>query len=63
MDRLEAFERMLKDVTEQSEREKEIMDKLKAEGKEKSATYKQFMGNRLMYKNIISLYEKYGLLK
>ncbi|MGN0655081.1 MAG: hypothetical protein ACI4KD_09230 [Oscillospiraceae bacterium] len=63
MDRLEAFERMLKDVTEQSEREKEIMDKLKAEGKEKSATYKQFMGNRLMYKNIISLYKKYGLLK
>lgn len=63
MDRLEAFERMLKNVTEQSEREKEIMDKLKAEGKEKSATYKQFMGNRLMYRNIISLYEKYGLLR
>ena len=34
---------------------------LKAQGREKSATYRQLMGNKLMYKDILSLYELYGL--
>ena len=39
------------------------MKELKAEGKEKSATYRQLMGNKLQYQNMISLYQIYGLLK
>ena len=37
MDRLEAFESMLHDIQEQYEKEKKLMDELKAKGREKSA--------------------------
>ncbi len=63
MDRLEAFETMMKEVIEQSEAEKAKMEKLRAEGKEKSATYRQYMGNRLFYNRLIGLYKQFGLLE
>ena len=63
MDRLEAFEAMLKRVLEQSESEKNRMDALKKQGKEKTATYRQYMGNRLFYNQMIALYKEYGLLE
>lgn len=62
MERLEAFEKMLSDIIEQSEKEKAVMDDLKSNGKEKTATYKQYMGNRLIYNRILSLYKEYGLI-
>lgn len=62
MERLEAFEKMLSDIIEQSEKEKAVMDDLKANGKEKTATYKQYMGNRLIYSRILSSYKEYGLI-
>ena len=63
MDRLQAFETMLADVQTQYAREKSAMDALKAQGKERSATYRQYMGNRLMYGRLLELYRQYGLLK
>ena len=63
MDRLQAFETMLRDIVTRTEREKAEMDKLKRLGKEKTATYRQYMGNRLMYRQILSLYRQYGLLE
>lgn len=63
MERLEAFEAMLADLTGQAAREQEEMEKLKAAGKEKSATYRQYLGNRLMYSQIFAWYRKYGLMK
>ena len=62
-ERLEAFEIMLKAVQENYENTDVKMKELKAEGKEKSATYRQLMGNKLQYQNMISLYQIYGLLK
>ena len=62
MDRLQAFEAMLQDILEQYENEKKAMDELKAKGKEKTATYRQYMGNRLMYSRILDLYKQYGIL-
>lgn len=62
MDRLEAFEKMLEDIQNQYDSEKEQMEKLKAEGKEKTASYKQYFGNRLMYKAMLEKYRKYGLI-
>jgi len=47
MERIEAFEAMLKAALEQSEAERQKMEALKAQGKEKSATYRQYLGNRL----------------
>ena len=63
MERLEAFETMLKTVLEQCEAENATMDELKAQGKEKTATYRQYMGNRLFYNQLMELYKKFGLLK
>ena len=63
MDRLQAFERMLQDIQEQYEKEKKAMDELKAKGKEKSATYRQYMGNHLLYSRMLDLYKEYNLLK
>lgn len=45
--RLEAFEKM---------------EKLKAEGKVNSATYRQLMGRKLRYTDMLSMYKVYDLL-
>lgn len=63
MERLEAFEAMMKAVLEQSEKERTEMEKLKMQGREKSATYRQYMGNRMFYHRFIALYKEYGLLE
>ena len=62
MERLKAFEAMLKAALEQSEAERQKMEVLKAQGKEKSATYRQYLGNRLFYNQLFALYRQYGLI-
>lgn len=62
MERLEAFEKMLSDMKKQAEYEKAKMDELKAAGKEKTATYRQFYGNHLFYKTMLEKYREYGLI-
>ena len=63
MNRLEAFEAMREEILNQAEAEQKKMDQLRAEGKEKSATYRQYLGNRLYYNRVKDLYRKYGLLE
>ena len=63
MTRLEAFEKMLADIRQQADYESEQMEKLKADGKEKSATYRQYFGNRMLYKMILDKYRQYGLIE
>ncbi|MBQ8066852.1 MAG: hypothetical protein IJ201_00715 [Solobacterium sp.] len=63
MDRLEAFETMREEILKQAETEQNRMDQLRAQGKEKSATYRQYLGNRLFYSRVKDLYRKYGLLE
>lgn len=62
MERLAAFEKMLLDIQKQSEYERGQMEKLKSEGKEKTATYRQYFGNRMLYKMILEKYREYGLI-
>lgn len=62
MDRLQAFETMLADVQHGADLKKAEIEKLKAQGKEKSATFKQYLADRLFYQRMLALYEKYGLL-
>lgn len=62
MERLEAFEKMLEDIQRQYAYEQKRMEQLKAEGKEKTATYRQYFGNRLMYKAMLEKYRNYGLI-
>ena len=56
------FEKMLNDLKAQAAYEADEMERLKAEGREKSATYRQFFGNRLFYKQLLNTYKKYGLM-
>ena len=63
MERIEAFEQMLCDIQKQAAYEEEQMQKLKAAGKEKSATYRQFFGSRLFYKKMLDTYKKYDLIE
>lgn len=63
MERIEAFEKMLADIQAQAEQETAQMEKLKAEGKEKTATYRQYFGNRHFYKQMLDTYRKYGLIE
>ena len=62
MDRLEAFEKMLDDLKKQAELERLEMEKLKRAGKEKSATYRQYFGNRVLYKMMLEKYKQYDLI-
>ena len=62
MERLEAFEKMLSDIQRQAEYESQKMKELKAAGKEKTATYRQYFGNRMVYKMMLDKYKEYGLL-
>lgn len=61
--RLEAFEKMLEAVLSQYDSVVEKMDKLKAEGKEKTVTYRQLFTNKLQLQTILSYYQTYGLLE
>lgn len=62
MERLEAFEKMLSDIRKQADYETAQMEELKAAGKEKSATYRQYLGNRMLYKMMLDKYREYGLI-
>ena len=62
-EKLELFEKMLKDIKESYLREKVEIDRLKEEGKEKSATYMHYLGNRLLYNWVLGKYKEYGLIK
>lgn len=62
MDRLQAFEAMLADVQHDADLKKAEIEKLKKQGKERSATFKQYLADRLFYQRMLALYEKYDLL-
>jgi len=60
-DRLRAFEEMLSSVQVKYRETGEQMDHLKAEGREKSAAFRQLMSTRLQLRNILALYQACGL--
>lgn len=62
-ERLAAFEAMLQSVQEQFRQVEAQMRALKAQGKERSATYRQLMGNRLQLAQLLAMYRVYGLIE
>ncbi len=60
--RLKAFEDMLAAILNQYNDTTEKMAKLKAEGKEKSATYRQLFASKLQLQAMLSYYRTYELL-
>ena len=61
-ERLYAFEKMISDILAQYDSVAEKLEVLKAEGKEKTVTYRQLFTNKLQYQTILSYYRTYGLL-
>ena len=62
MDRLEAFERMLADLQARLAATEERMQALRAQGKAKSVTFRQLMGEKLQLQAMLELYKMYDLL-
>ncbi|MCI7767052.1 MAG: hypothetical protein MSJ26_03600 [Oscillospiraceae bacterium] len=61
--RLEAFEEMLEEVLQKYSDTSEKLDILKAEGKTKTASFRELLGDKLTCRYMISLYEKHGLIQ
>lgn len=62
-EKLDAYEKMHDMVQKEYEEISEKMDKLKTEGRVKSATYRQLMGRKMTYSTILELYKVYGLVR
>jgi len=62
-ERLEAFERMLADVQRNYAEITARMEQLKAEKKEKTATFRQYWSNRMTCQYMLSMYQQYGLIE
>ncbi|MGN0602975.1 MAG: hypothetical protein ACI4I2_03275 [Oscillospiraceae bacterium] len=62
-EREEKFERMLQAVQEEYADTVRKMEKLKAENKSKTVTFKQLLSTKLTLQNILSRYKIYGLLE
>ena len=60
--REEKFETMLQSVQREYETILQKLEKLKGEDKEKTATYRQLMGDKLMLQAILTRCKIYGLL-
>ena len=60
--RLKAFEDMLAAILRQYDDTTEKMAKLKADGKEKTVTYRQLFANKLQLQAMLSYYQTYGLV-
>lgn len=62
MERVEQFEQMLADVRANYDTVTAKLDKLKAEGRTKTVTYRELLGNRMMLRHMLDLYKAYGLM-
>ena len=60
--RLKAFEDMLAAIFKQYDETVEKMEKLKAEGKEKTVTYRQLFASKLQLQAMLAYYRAYGLV-
>lgn len=62
MTREERFEQMLEDVQKAYASTVARMKVLQAEGKTKTVTYRELLGNKLMYQTVLDLYRAHGLI-
>ena len=60
-EKLNAYEAMRENVIDRFNTASDKMARLKAEGKEKSVTYKQLMAEKLTMQKIMSMYEIFGI--
>lgn len=62
MERIDRFEKMLSDIQNKYSVILEKMEKMKADGKNKTVTYRQLMADKMTLQNILITYKTYGLI-
>ena len=62
-EREEHFDRMLQEIQAEYAAIEQKMAVLRAEGKTRTVTFRQLMGNKLMYQSMLSMYRKHGLIE
>lgn len=62
MERLENFERALKDILNEYDKLGEELEKLRNEGKNKTTKFRELLGKKLVYSMIITIFKRYDLI-
>ena len=62
MDRLERFEKALKDILNEYDKLGKELEKLRNEGKTKTTKFRELLGKKLVYSMIITIFKRYDLL-
>lgn len=63
MERLENFERALKDILNEYDTLGNELEKLRNEGKNKTAKFRELLGKKLVYSMIINIFKRYDLIE
>ena len=61
LERLAAYDRMYADLLKERDKVLSDMERLRAAGKNKGATYQQLLVSKLNDQNLLALYRLYGL--
>ena len=61
LERLAAYDRMYADLLKEWDKVLSDMEKLRAAGKNKGATYQQLLAQKLTLQNLIGRFEIYGI--
>ncbi len=62
MERLENFEKALKDILKEYENLGNELSKLREEGKSKTTKFRELLGKKLVYSMIITIFKRYDLI-
>ncbi|WP_298020536.1 hypothetical protein [uncultured Dysosmobacter sp.] len=61
LERLTAYDRMYEDLLKERDKVAADMDRLRAAGKNRGATYQQLLAQKLTVQNLIGRFEIYGI--
>ena len=61
LERLAAYDRMYADLLKERDKVLSDLDRLRAAGKNKGATYQQLLAQKLTLQNLIGRFEIYGI--
>ena len=62
MNRLERFEKALKDILEEYDKLGQELEKLRNEGRFKTTKFRELLGKKLVYSMIITIFKRYDLI-
>ena len=62
MDRLENFEKALKDIIDSYDELGQELEKLRNDNKMKTTKFRELLGKKLVYSMIITIFKRYNLI-